>query len=104
MSTIADITETVYEHTTGDNTFTITAAEQWSKTMVKRLKKRYPDEVDIRYINEDGSMLVHMPFSWMRVSPKRKLNLTDEQREERRVRMMSIVQSQNVENEQDFKD
>ncbi len=35
-----EFTETVYEHVSGRDTFTVTAAEQWSKTMVNNLKKK----------------------------------------------------------------
>ena len=58
-----EIYETVYEHMSGNPTFTITAAERWSKAMVHRLKEKYPDEVDIRHTNPDGSMVVRFPFS-----------------------------------------
>ena len=66
--------ETVYEHIKGNNTFTITAAERWSIGMIRRLKEKYPDQVDIRYINQDGSVLAHLPIEWMRIVPKRKVS------------------------------
>lgn len=40
--------ETCTDHVKGENYFTITAAETWSIAMVKRLKAKYPEEVDIR--------------------------------------------------------
>ena len=76
----AEIKETVYEHESGKDTFTITAAERWSISMVHKLKEKHPGEVQIVAENSDGSVLARMPYSWMRVSPKRKVNLTDEQR------------------------
>jgi len=74
------MTETVYEHCSGDKTFTVTAAERWSIAMCKKLKEKYPDEVDIDYVNKDGSMVVHFPASWMKIKPKRTQNLSEEQR------------------------
>ena len=88
---INDFSETVYEHMYGNDTFTITAAERWSKAMVNKLKERYPDEVDIRATNADGSMVVHMPFSWMRILPKRKDNRSAEERAEAAERMRQYI-------------
>ena len=82
-----EFTETVYEHVSGRDTFTVTAAEQWSKTMVNNLKKKHPDDVDIRCTNPDGSMVVHLPASWMKIKPTYKINYTDEQRAEKAERM-----------------
>ena len=83
-------TETVYEHASGNDTFTVTACERWSKGMITRLKERYPDEVDIRHVNKDGSIVAHIPFEWMRIVPKRKDTMTDEQRELARERMAAL--------------
>lgn len=66
--------ETVYEHIKGNDTFTVTAAERWSVGMIRRLKEKYPDEVDIRYLNQDGSILAHLPIEWMRIVPKRNVS------------------------------
>ena len=74
--------ETVYEHVSNSGTFTITAAERWSITMIRRLKDKYPDDVEIRHTNADGSIVAHLPSSWMRIIPKRKVNLTDAERQE----------------------
>ena len=82
--------ETVYEHIKGNDTFTVTAAERWSVGMIRRLKEKYPDQVDIRYINQDGSVLAHLPIEWMRIVPKRQDTLTEEQRHARSERMKSL--------------
>ena len=71
--------ETIYEHVAGDKTFTVTAAERWSVGLIRRLKERYPDEVDITYENKDGSLLAQVPLEWMRIVPKKRMN--DEQKE-----------------------
>ena len=74
-----EVRETVYENEHGKDTFTITAAERWSIGMVRRLKEKFPDEVEITGENPDGTITAKMPRSWMRISPKRKIHLTDEQ-------------------------
>lgn len=104
---MSDIRETVYEHCSGDSTFTMTAAERWSIAMIYRLKERFPEQVDIRHTNPDGSMVVHLPFEWMRIVPKKKSNLTDEQKQALSERAKAMVeqnalrrQAQLEENEQ----
>lgn len=82
-----EVRETVYEHLSDGKTFTITAAERWSVSMLKRLKEKYPDQVEIAYENKDGSLLARVPFEWMRIVPKRRDTLTDEQRAARAERM-----------------
>lgn len=69
---MAELDETIYEHFRGDDTVTVTAAERWSIAMCKRLQRKYPDQVEIDHINKDGSMVVHIPFEWMRIVPKKK--------------------------------
>lgn len=84
------LNETCYDHVRGNGFFTMTAAEVWSIAMVKRLKAARPDEVDIRHMNPDGSMVVRMPFDWMRVVPKKRDTMTDEQRQSNVERMRAL--------------
>lgn len=79
--------ETIYEHADGNDTFTVTAAERWSVGMIRRLAEKHPGEVVITAENADGSVVAHVPTSWMRIIPKRMVELSDEQREERAERM-----------------
>lgn len=87
---MTDLLETVYEHERGRDTFTVTAAEPWSIAMIHKLKAKYPEQVDIRHVNPDGSMVAHLPFEWMRIVPKRKDTLSDEERAARSERMKSF--------------
>ena len=75
-----EVKETVYEHISGTETFTVTAAERWSVSMLNRLKEKYPEQVEIVHVNHDGSLLARVPFNWMRIVPKRKVEWTEEQR------------------------
>lgn len=50
------------------------------KTMVKRLAEKYPEQCEIVVENKDGSILAHVPLSWVKISPPRKLELSDEER------------------------
>ena len=71
---------TVYEHVPEDDSvFIVTAAEQWSITMIQRLKKQRPGEVNIKHVNKDGSLVAELPLRWMRIVPKKEV--TENQRE-----------------------
>jgi len=72
--------ETAYEHVEGEKTFTVTACERWSIGMINRLKEAHPDEVEIRHVNEDGSLVAWLPTEWLRIVPKRTSNMTEEQK------------------------
>lgn len=82
-----EVRETVYEHLSSGETFTVTAAERWSVAMLRRLKEKYPEQVKIVSENKDGSLLARVPFDWMRIVPKRRDTMTDEQRATQSERM-----------------
>lgn len=92
------LNETCTDHVKGENFFTMTAAEVWSIAMVKRLKARYPEDVEIQHTNPDGSMVARMPFEWMRVVPKKKDTMTAEQRQARaeHMRALNCLRTQSV--------
>ena len=49
---------------------------------IKKLADANPDKVDILRYPEDnqGYILAHVPKSWLKVSPPRQVNYTEEQR------------------------
>ena len=59
---------------------------------VHRLNEKYPDKVRIIAEPEDndGCIYCELPTEWLSVRPPVKRNLTDEQREASRVRMMKL--------------
>ena len=88
--------ETVYEHVQGEATFTVTAAERSSIAMLRRLKEKYPDEVEIVAENPDGSLLAHLPYSWMRIVPKKKVVMSEERRAETAERLRAAREAKSV--------
>ena len=62
-------------------------------TKIRRLKEKYPDEVRIIAEPKDnnGCIYCELPSEWLQIQPKRKLNLTEEQREELRVRARRTI-------------
>jgi len=68
------MSETVFEHLSGEETFTITAEEKWSINRIYRLKEKHPDDVKILFTNEDGSLLAQVPYKWIKVRPPRVMS------------------------------
>lgn len=54
---------------------------------MERLAAEYPDECQILAHNDDGSILVHFPVSWVNVRRPIHRELTEEQRQELRDRL-----------------
>jgi len=96
-----EVRETVIEHCEGDKYAAITAAEP---SMVNRLKKlsrnlsRNRAEISAQFEaiaeNEDGSLFVHVPWSWVRIAPPKQVNMTDEQRKAASERMKALKDRQ----------
>lgn len=79
--------ETAYEHEAGEDCFYVTAGERWSINMIRRLKEKYPDEIEVMNENLDGSLIAKVPARWMRIRPVRKVTLSEEQKAELRKRL-----------------
>ena len=79
----SDIPENAIEWLKGRKTATVTLAGGTAlNTRVKKLAKSKPDKCQIRDTNENGTIVAHIPVSWIRINPE--LELTEEQRELRR--------------------
>ena len=84
---MAELRETTLDHVSGENHVTVYSGEiKWINQLL-RLKEEYPDEVDIRHLNDDGSLIVHIPASWFKIKPKKKVKLTAEQIEASKARL-----------------
>ena len=61
-------------------------------TKIHKLAEKYPEQVRIisEPENNDGCIYCELPTSWLKIQPPRKLDLTDEQREELSVRMAKM--------------
>ena len=79
--------ETSIERISGDTYCLVYTGERKFINQLNELAKNYP-EVDIRHINDDGSILAHVPSNWFRfVKPPTKRNYTEEQRQAMSERM-----------------
>lgn len=89
---MAEFKETVVGYLNVDNYASFDSNEtKWINKILK-LKDQYPDEVKIICMPEDndGSLCAHIPKSWLKVNPPKKMNLTEEQKALRAERMRSL--------------
>lgn len=74
--------ETAFDYLSCDNHATFSTTEPKWIRKITTLSKTNPDEVQIIYTPEqnNGALYAHIPKSWLKVSPPKKMSLTDEQR------------------------
>ena len=74
--------ENAIEWLDGQKTATVTVHSQKQKTALLRLAKAHPDKVTIKVDphepGQDGTMIVHLPVSWIQFRPPREM--TEKQR------------------------
>lgn len=78
----SDIPENAIEWLKGRKVATVTLAGGTAlNTRVKKLAKSKPDKVQITDTNEGGTIVAHIPVSWIRINPGPEL--TEAQRAEK---------------------
>lgn len=79
---MAEIKETVFECTNGSDVATITSNEQKWINKINKLATQRPDDVEIVYTPEDnyGYILAHVSKNFIKLSPPRAVNYTEEQK------------------------
>ena len=68
-----------YDHVAGEKIATFFSSETKWINQIWKLKEQYPDEVEIRHVNPDGSLIAHIPAEWFKVKPKKKVVMTEAQ-------------------------
>ena len=80
--------ETAIDRVQGDYYCSVFTAERKFINQLKELAEQYPNDVEIQYINDDGSIGARVPSNWFRfVKPPTKRNYTPEQLEAMKERM-----------------
>lgn len=79
---MADFKETCIEYIDIDKHATFCSSERKWINKIYKLKEKYPNEVHIEVSEEDndGMIVASVPKSWMKISPPKKVNYTEEQR------------------------
>ena len=73
-----DFRENVLEFVQNSNTATVTFTQGRYISRIRELAEKKPDKCKIMTENRDGSIVAHIPTSWIKINPDREL--TDEQR------------------------
>lgn len=87
-----EVRETIYEHQSGESVFTVSTQERAFISMLRKLKERRPEEVEIIAENSDGSLVAKLPVTWMKIRPPRTVNMSEEQRAAASERMRKIIE------------
>jgi hypothetical protein len=73
--------ETIAGYIAGDKTMEVYSSEQKWIRKIKRWAEQYPEDVVIKVVcRVDGGVTADIPSEWFKISPKRRLNLSEEQR------------------------
>ena len=79
---MADFKETCIEYLDIDKHATFCSSERKWINKIYKLKEKYPNDVHIEVSEEenDGMIIARVPKTWMKLSPPKQVNFTDEQR------------------------
>lgn len=75
-----DTKETTWNHIAKEEFAYFSSSERAFINQISKLKEDYPNDVEVVHENADGSIYVKIPFEWLRIRPKSKRNITDEQK------------------------
>lgn len=91
---LSDSPECVIEWLKGNKTATVTFPSRTKfTTKVMKLAEEYPDEVQVCHVNKDGSIVAHIPVSYIKISHPRNITYSEEYKTELRERMKKINES-----------
>lgn len=66
--------ENTIEFLKDEQTATVTFSQGRYKTKIRKLAAKRPEECQIMAENSDGSILAHIPVSWVKISPPRAVS------------------------------
>lgn len=93
---MAEYNETILEHDGCKDYWGISTGEQKWKNRLAKLHVEHPTEVELVADNPDGGVYYRIPKSWVKITPPVKRNLTEEQRNALRERLMNARKENNT--------
>lgn len=81
------MTETAFAYLAEDEHAWLSTDERKWITWARQMAKKYPDEVQIKSEFKDGTITVAVPKSWFKLSPPKKIFLTEDERNKRAERL-----------------
>lgn len=85
----SDSQENAIEWYSGNKRVTMTVSQRKFKNKIRELNSKYPDEVTIDVENSDGTLLVHMPLSYIHISRPREVS--EEQKQIMKERAVTLI-------------
>lgn len=83
---LGDFKENVLEWLNGQDIITVTLAQRRLINKVTILAKKYPDEVRIDRVNDDGTILAHIPLSYLKLQRPREMSEEDKEKAKERLK------------------
>lgn len=80
--------ENVIEFIENEKRATVTFSQGRFKSRIRKLAAEHPEECQVVKENKDGSLLAHIPVSWIKISPVKEVS--EEQRERARQNMLRM--------------
>ena len=72
--------ETVLEIEGSRDEWTVCTGQMVWKNRLAKLAKENPDQVEHLITNLDGSVVYHVPKAWVKISPPRRVTMSEEQK------------------------
>jgi hypothetical protein len=69
-----ELKEVAYSHADGEAKGTLCATQRKWITKMKKFAAKYPKQVVVKRINSDGSMIIEIPISWFKISPRKEMS------------------------------
>lgn len=85
---VGDLKENAIEFYKGDKRATVSFSQGKYISRIKKLKEKYPDDVEIVAENPDGSLYAHIPTKWIKINPPKEMS--EEQKEAARERLANL--------------
>lgn len=82
--------ENCIEWIEGDSRITISTYHRKLINKILAISKENPSEVEIIKRNRDGSICVHVPLSYLKISPKKNVILSEERKQELREKLQRV--------------
>ena len=81
--------ETTYVYRNGENAVEVTARDRHTRAMLRKMAQKYPEEVKITS-DTKAALVGTAPFEWVKIAPKRKVELSPEKRAAAAERMRAL--------------
>lgn len=86
---MAELKENAIEWITGQDTISVTVSQKKYVNRVERLAKKFPDLVQIKARNDDGSIFAHLPLKALKLNITVS-NMTEEQKKANAERLRKL--------------